>query len=181
MRRLSPRLTSAAVVLAALLPAGCGSENPEMLSPGDASQLTSTVDGIDAAVAGGECDQALARVGELQVQVTSLPPRVSTRLRERLQQGVEHLQGQVPTDCQDAAEPTPAPTEAPLDTPVPAPSPTPTEVPPETPTPGPVETPTVQPQPDGGVPEGDGDEGDDADGASNRPNNGKGSGKEKGR
>lgn len=178
MRRLFPRPISALVLLAALVSAGCGGENPAMLTSADASRLTSTVDSIGNAVADGECVEALARVQELRVQVTSLPARVSTRLRERLQQGVEHLQTQVPAECQEATVPTPAPTEAPVDTPTPEATPAPTEAPTETETPTPPdETPTVPPDTGGAVPEGE-----DADGASNGQGKGKSDdGKGKGR
>ena len=181
MRRLFPRPISALVLLAALVPAGCGGENRAMLTSAEASRLTSTVDSVGNAVADGECVEALARVQELRVQVTSLPGRVSTRLRDRLQEGVEHLQTQVPAECQEATVPTPAPTEAPVETPTPEPAPAPTEAPTETPTPTPpAETPTVPPDTGGGVPEGG-----DAEGASNGKGRGrsddKGKSDEKGR
>ena len=173
MRRLLPRPISALVVLAALVPVGCGGENPAMLTSADASRLTSTVDSVGNAVADGECVEALARVQELRVQVASLPARVSTRLRARLQEGVEHLQTQVPAECQEATVPTPTPTEAPVETPTPEATPAPTEAPTETPTP-PVETPTVPPDTGGGTPEGG-----EAGGASN--GQGKGRSDDKGK
>lgn len=175
MARPSTHLCRAAVVLSALLFAGCGAENPAMLSESDAARLTTTVEGIGEAVDDGACETALERVQRFSVQVGSLPPTVDEDLRERLAQGAEHLEGQVPEDCAEAVE-TPTAPETPDVTPVPTEPPPPVETPAPTTTPSPVpdETPTVQPDDGGGVPEGDGG-GDDAvrEGAGVREGNGK--------
>ena len=149
------------LALAALLLSGCGSDNPKLIDQQRAEALTATVGEIGQQTAAEDCDGALSAVREAKNQVTELPSRVDTRLKSNLDEWLDHLEEQVPKDCEPEPEETPTPTETPTpeeETPTPTPTPTaeeetPTPTPTPTATPPPEETvvPPVEPEGSGGV------------------------------
>jgi outer membrane biosynthesis protein TonB len=146
-------------VLAALLAAGCGRDNPELIPQQDADDLLALVQEAGQASADGECDAAREAVAEARRRVSELPRRVNKDLEDNLNAWLGHLDDGIGEECETAAEETPTPTPTATETPTPTPTPTPTETPTpeptETPTPEPPETPTptatVEPPGDGGV------------------------------
>jgi gas vesicle protein len=134
------------LVLAALLLAGCGSDNPRMIDQQRAEALTATVDEIGQRTEAEECDGAKSAVREAKNQVQELPSKVSVRLKDNLNDWLNHIDEQVPKDCKPKAEATPTATETPDETETP--SPTPTDTPDETPTPTPTPTATPTPLPE---------------------------------
>lgn len=150
------------LALAALLLSGCGRENPKLIDQGRAEALTATVDEIGQLTEAEDCDGAQSAVREAKGQVTELPSRVDSKLKDNLNEWLDHLDEEVPKDCQPEPEETPTPTveeETPTPTPTPTveeetPTPTPTPTPTETPVPEPTEPP-VEPPAIGGVIPGD--------------------------
>jgi outer membrane biosynthesis protein TonB len=134
------------LALAALLLAGCGSDNPRMIDQQRARALTATVDEIGQRTDSEDCDGAQSAVQEAKNQVQELPSKVSVGLKDNLNDWLDHIDEQVPKDCKAAAEETPTPTETPDETETPTPTPTPDETP--TPTPTPSATPTETPPPE---------------------------------
>jgi outer membrane murein-binding lipoprotein Lpp len=145
-------------LLAALLLAGCGQENPKLIPQQDADALTSRVDAIQQACASGDRTTASAGVDAARQEVSQLPRRVDAKLKHNLRQWLTQIDERVSSDCAPEATPTPTetatatPTET--ETPTPTPTPTATETPTATPTPTETATaaPTVEPGGDGGVP-----------------------------
>jgi outer membrane biosynthesis protein TonB len=159
------RPTLALGLLLAVLAAGCGSEEPELIPQTDARLLTAAVDEIAAACEAEEPDEARAAITAANQLVSELPRRVDERLRTNLRDWLAHIEGRVDRDCEAEEEETPTP--EPTETPTPEPTETPTPEPTETPTPEPTETPPPEPEPD--VPVEPGGEGgvtapEDADG-----------------
>jgi hypothetical protein len=158
---LSPRMPrrrslALGLLLAAISLAGCGSDNPELISSSRASALSSTVDEIAKACDDNDTAKAKAAVVAANQQVSELPRRVDAKLKRNIKAWLSHISDRVDRDCQ-AEEKTPTPTATPsaTETPTETATPSPTETPTETATPSPTETPsptaTVEPQGEGGV------------------------------
>jgi hypothetical protein len=151
------------LALAALLLSGCGRENPRLIDQQRAEALIATVEDIGSRTEAEDCDGARSAVREAKGQVTELPSRVDSKLKDNLIEWLDHLDEEVPKDCQPEPEETPTATPT-VEEETPTPTPTPTveeETPTPTPTPTATETPlpepTVEPPPGGGViPEGEG-------------------------
>jgi outer membrane biosynthesis protein TonB len=136
---MSPRSPLLAAAVGALLLAGCGSENPELIPAQDADQLSALVSEARDASAAGECDRARRAVGEAERQLSGLPRKTDKRLKANLKDWLEYLDGRIAEECKrPAAEETPTPTPTP-------PEETPTPEPTETATPEPTETATPEP------------------------------------
>ena len=150
-----PRRPSLALglLLVAVPLAGCGSEDPELISQTRASALTSTIDEITAACDDNDTAKAKAAVEAANQQVSELPRRVDGELKRNIRDWLTHIDDRIDQDCK--ADETPTPTPSATETPTPEPTETPTPEPTETPTPEPTETPTpeptVEPPGDGGV------------------------------
>jgi outer membrane biosynthesis protein TonB len=160
-------------VLAALLAAGCGRDDPQLIPQRDADDLLALVDEAGQSLEAGACDRAHEAVDAADRQVSELPRRVNRQLEDNLRDWLRHLDRRIRAECDDAAAeeeatPTPTPTPTPTETPTPTPTPTPTETPTPTPTPTPTatpvptatpgtggETPPTEPDTDTGVPEGE--------------------------
>jgi carbohydrate-binding DOMON domain-containing protein len=150
MRRAAPLLALAAAAIFA----GCGQNNPKLIPPDDAQQLTAAVDDIAAACADGNASAVHAQVLVANHRVSSLPGSVDQNLKQNIRAWLAQIDERADRDCKAEETPTPTPTETPTPTPTETPTPTPTET--ATPTPTPTETatptPTVQPENPGGVP-----------------------------
>lgn len=139
LARPSPLLRLAAAALAALGLAACGgseTDEREFIAPSRAEALERTLERVEGNLADSECDKAQAGVARLRSQVDDLPERSNGRLVSNLIQWVEHLDGQVPQDCQE---------EEPEETPTPVATPEEEETPEETVTPEATETPAPTP------------------------------------
>jgi hypothetical protein len=167
LRRLALLAAAAALGLS-----GCGGDdNPRLIPQSRADRLESAVDGVAEAASRGECDAALRDVEQAKAEVLELSSRVSQRLKDNINEWLDHVEDRIPTDCEEQGDETPTttatpeetetetPTRTPTETPTETPTKTPTETPTETPTQTPTETPTPggTEQPDnGGVSPGDG-------------------------
>ena len=149
------RPTLALGLLLAVLAAGCGSEEPELIPQTRASQLTATVDKIADACNDEDPDKARAAIAAANQLVSELPRRVDDQLAANIREWLAHIQGRVGRDCEARATPTPEPTETgtpePTETPTPELTETATPEPTETPAPEPTPDVTVEPPGDGGV------------------------------
>ena len=147
------------LLLLAVLAAGCGSEEPELIPQSDASQLTAAVDRIAQACDDEDASEARAAVDAANRQVSELPRLVDADLKRNLRDWLGHISDRVERDCEpeeEEEEPTPTPTPEATETATPEPTPTPTadETPEPTPTPEPTlppEVPPVEPPGEGGV------------------------------
>jgi len=158
LRHLHPLI---GLVLAALVLAGCGNQNPHLLSQADADRLSKTTDEVSQLVSDHDCAGARKAVQDAQNQVTELPRSTSQRLRQNLSDWYDHLVQRVGADCTEAEQTptaTPSATETATETPRPTETPTKTATPTATPTETatPTNTPTVEPGGGTGVPGGDG-------------------------
>ena len=155
-----PRRPSLALgLLLAVLGAGCGSDEPELLSPSRASQLTATVDKIAQACDDEDPGKARAAVVAANQQVSELPRRVDASLKRNLRDWLTYISDRVERDCEPQEkeeEETPTATPEATQTATPEPTETATPEPTETATPEPTETATpdapVEPPGEGGVP-----------------------------
>jgi hypothetical protein len=141
----SPLLVGALV--AALLTAGCGEDNPKLIPQGDADQLTALVDEAAQASAAGDCDRARRFVREAESSLAGLPRKTDRQLKRNVRDWLDHLDSAIADECGKQEEPTE--TATPSQTSTPTPSATATETP--TPTPA---TPTPTPTPSDGSPTG---------------------------
>ena len=165
-----------AFVLAALLgllaafAAACGEEERTgLLAQSRAVDLKDGLADVEEAVAEGSCTRVGEELAGLRTQVAELPQRTDSALRERLEEGIAHLEQTAPAECREQ-QPQTTPQTTPQTLPETAPETAPTEpeptetLPPETTPPPPPE------QPDTG-------EGDDGGGGGDGvPGNGNGNG-----
>jgi carbohydrate-binding DOMON domain-containing protein len=139
--------------LAAASLAGCGQSNPALIPKSNAQALQQTADRIIDACSKRDRSTARAQVRLAQREIDGLPRTVDQQLIQNMQAWLSRIQSRIPTDCADAATPTPTATQAPTqtptatatDTPSATPTDTPTAAPTDTPTPAPTDTPTAAP------------------------------------
>lgn len=115
--------------------AACGGEPRGGIATARAEDIKERLQAVRSAVADGECDRAAGALGRLRLEVEQVPPTVRRSLRERLDEGVQALDREVPDDCADAAaekEPTTEPTTEAEPPPATVPEPTQETVPEET-------------------------------------------------
>lgn len=155
-RRLPHHLLG--LLVAALLIAGCGRDNPHLIAQDRADKLSSTVDEVARRVSDHDCAGARQALTDARNQVIELPPGTSRGLRTNLRQWLNHLGERIQTDCTEAeatptatatATATETATATATETPTETPTPTPTES--ATPSPSATPTPTSTAQPDGGT------------------------------
>jgi outer membrane biosynthesis protein TonB len=148
LTRPMPRALAALAVVAALLGAGCASDNRRLIPEDDAEDLKATVEQIATSAAEGDCDAARRQVQDAKQQVTTLDRSVARGLRTDLTNWLDHIEQRLPRDCEEQQEEepeetqTPNPTPAETETATPAPTETATAVPTEVPTEAPTEAPT---------------------------------------
>ena len=151
MRRALPL----AIVLG-LAAAGCGQDNPELISQDRSQQLLAAVDRIESACSDERPGEVRSALAQAEAQVNELPRQVDESLRDNLRQWLNHIEDRVDRDCEAEPEETPTPTPEATETPVPTatPTPEPTETPEPTAEPTETPAPTAEPAPDdeGGVP-----------------------------
>jgi hypothetical protein len=102
LRRLLP-----CVVLALTVPAiaGCGGgDDGRLLTRSKASELRSTLSGVESKVSAGDCTGAEQQAATLRQQVDSLSRRVKSDLRSSLANGARRLQTLVTEQCGATAE-----------------------------------------------------------------------------
>ena len=155
------------VLVLAPFAAACGEEERTgLLSQTRATQIKDGLNDVDEAVSDGSCVRVREELSGLRTQLGQLPQSTDPELRERLEEGVRHLEDIAPTECAEQR-----PETTPDTTPETAPDTTPEVVPTE-PAPEPVPTQPVEPPvttpPDTG--EGDGGGG----GGEETPGNGTG-------
>jgi outer membrane biosynthesis protein TonB len=149
LTRPMPRALAALAVVAALLGAGCASDNRRLIPEDDAEDLKATVEQIATSAAEGDCDAARRQVQDAKQQVTTLDRSVARGLRTDLTNWLDHIEQRLPRDCEEQQEepeetesPSPTPTATETATPTAAPTETATAVPTEVPTEAPTEAPT---------------------------------------
>ncbi len=138
MRRVPPLVLG---LLAAAALAGCGRSNPELIPQSNADSLKATADKIQQACDDGDKQAARSAIDDARRTVEALPRRLDDQLRNRLREGLNHLDDRVAVDCVAQETPTPSPTETPSATESPTETPSATKTPTETPSA--TETPTA--------------------------------------
>ena len=88
----------------------CGEDSNTGLSQERASNLRSTLDGVEARVASSDCTGAAEQAGGFRQEVDSLPSRVDRDLRDALEQSATRLESLVADQCKPQ---TSAPVEEP--------------------------------------------------------------------
>ena len=108
--------------------AACGQTNPALIPQSNAQALSSTADRVAEACAKGDRTEARSAVRDARQQIDALPRKVSSRLKDNLNEWVDQISGRISDDCQGEATPTPtdSPTEAPTETATATPTATPT-------------------------------------------------------
>jgi hypothetical protein len=108
----------ALLVAAALGPvtafaAACGEEERTgLLTASRAEQLKDGVSDVNEAVADGSCTRVGEELGGLRFQLGQLPQDTDPQLRQRLEEGIAHLEDIAPTECEaQQPETTPETTE----------------------------------------------------------------------
>jgi hypothetical protein len=152
MRRAFVALALAAAVVVA----GCGQDNSDLIPSADSQELVATVDRIESACAEGDADAAQSAAGDASALVNELPRRVDRSLKRNMNEWLDQIDSRIDRDCEPEETPTPTPTvtETPTPTVTEEPTPTPTET--ETPTPTPTPTPTETAPPEQTPPSGEG-------------------------
>lgn len=90
---------AAALTLAACLMSSCGEDSNTGLSQERASNLRTTLDGVEARVASSDCTGAAEQAGGFRQEVDSLPSRVDRDLRDALEQSAMRLESLVADQC----------------------------------------------------------------------------------
>jgi hypothetical protein len=149
---------------AALLAAGCGEENRDLIPEENAQAMLRTADAIADACSGEDPSAARDEVSALNEQIAELPRRVDDQLQQNLREWSDQIASRVENDCEAEPDETPTATPAPTETPTAAPTETPTETPTATPTETPTATPTATPTVTATPPTGGGVEAPEEDG-----------------
>jgi hypothetical protein len=131
---------------------GGGDDERALLGERRAASMRDDLDKIADYVSAGRCDAARDRLDSLRAKVNDLPQRTDPDLRDRLTEGVAHLEQISPEECRDNddTQTTETTETVPETTPETVPPPTATEPPPTQTTPPPTETqppPQTEPAP----------------------------------
>ena len=152
VRRLPAILTALLLGLSAAYAVACGEEREGLITAGRAENLKEDLDGLDEAVSQGQCEQrAPAELENIRQRIANLPPSTDRELRQRLQDGIDHLEQLAPAECEENATETTetetdtTPTETTPPTQTETTPPTQTETTPPTETAPPTQTETVPP------------------------------------
>ena len=136
VRRLPAILTALLLGLSSAYAVACGEEREGLITAGRAESIKSDLDGLDEAVSQGQCEvRARRELANIRRQIANLPASTDRELRERLQEGIDHLESIAPGECeQNRTDTTPTQTET---------TPTQTETTPTETTPPPTQTETT--------------------------------------
>ena len=105
------RRVVAPFVLLALVLAGCGQSNPELIPQSNADALTATADKIRTACDAADRTVARREIRNAQREIDALPSTVDSKLRKNLEDWVQQIRDRITADCQG---------DEPADTPTPA-------------------------------------------------------------
>jgi len=165
-------LAALLLVLAGAFAAACGEEERTgLLSASRAEQIKDGLADVDEAVADGSCVRVREELTGLRTQLGELPQSTDPELRQRLEEGVAHLEDVAPAECEDQ-QPETTPETTPETEPETIPEvvrtePAPTEPVPTTPPDPPAET-----TPDTGEGQGGGGGGEESPGGGTGPPDG---------
>lgn len=106
--RVLPFLAAAVLGVACALLVACGDRNG-LIPSTDAASLDRALRDVAAATASGACGQAEDALAQARDVQQGLPDSVDSRLRARLQRGIENLEQRVPESCAGAGETQPPP------------------------------------------------------------------------
>lgn len=88
-------------VLAALAAgAGCGRDESKLIDRDEARPMVEDLNRVERALDDGRCSDARSALQTLSSHAAELSPRVDTKLRERLGEGIDALADQVPDECE---------------------------------------------------------------------------------
>ena len=147
MRRVLPLVVAAT----ALLVAGCGQSNPELIPQSSAEDMVAAADQITPACEASDRTTVRRQLRVIQREIDGLPRATDASLKKNLQAWADRIEERVTNDCQAEEEeetPTPEATETATETATPSETATPTQTPEDTPTPEPTEAPTEEPTPE---------------------------------
>jgi hypothetical protein len=169
VRSLRPLVVAVLLGLVASLVAACGEEERTgLLSQTRATQIKDGLADVNEAVQDGSCVRVREELSGVRTQLGELPQSTDPELRDRLQEGVAHLEDIAPTECSDR-QPETTPQTTPDTEPETTPEVVPTEPAPTEPVPTqPVEPPVTTP-PDTGEGDGGGGGGEETPGNGNGP------------
>src|SRR4051812_1597403 len=95
-----PRLLLVALLgLCTAFLVACG-DRSKLITPGSASRLKSDVDAVGSAVDAQSCARARDALSRAETDLGRLSSRVDAGLRQRLQEGIQHLTRQAIDECQ---------------------------------------------------------------------------------
>jgi hypothetical protein len=90
-------------VLAAFVATGCGGDRSNLIPSQRAQDLVGQLDDLEAQIDSGDCSGLATKVRTFHDDATSLTNPVDSRLRKRINDGVQALQDHAVADCQSAA------------------------------------------------------------------------------
>ena len=99
--RLLPQLAALLLGAAAAYLVACGG-NDNLIPASDASRVENALNEIQADFRAGRCQEAEAAVAKAKGALLNLPGSVDSRLRDRLEAGVDNLSKEIPATCGQA-------------------------------------------------------------------------------
>lgn len=99
VRRLSATLLALVLGASSAFALACGEDREGLISSSRASDLQASLDKIDEYTAAGRCEAVDANLAALRREINDLPGSVDRDLRRRLREGLERLESQAPTEC----------------------------------------------------------------------------------
>jgi hypothetical protein len=112
-RRRRTLCAAAALALASCVLSSCGQDSNANLSGGRAADLRASLDHIEDRVARGDCSGAAEQAAQFRRQVSALPSRVDSDLRDALERSATRLESLVSDQCKPAAVEAPPAESAP--------------------------------------------------------------------
>jgi len=99
--RLLPQLAALLLGAAAAYLVACGG-NDNLIPASDASRVENALNEVQSDFRAGRCQDAEAAVAKAKGALLNLPDSVDSRLRDRLEAGVDKLSEQIPVTCGQA-------------------------------------------------------------------------------
>ncbi|HEY6758410.1 MAG TPA: hypothetical protein VI318_02930 [Baekduia sp.] len=89
--------------LAVLVATGCGGDRSNLIPSQRADELVGQLDALKEQIDAGDCDGLTTKLATFHDDATSLSGNVDSRLRARINDGVQSLQAHAADDCDAAA------------------------------------------------------------------------------